>query len=283
MTKRILSLLPFLLTVILLSGCSNYSKILKSDDVDKKYAAALSYYEEKEWEKAGALLEDLMPLLKGRSEYERANFLYAYTKYQQGFYLESSFHFNAFGQTFPRSQYAEEAAFMNARSLSYESPESYLDQQSTIQAMAALQEFMRRYPKSKYMEEANKTYEELARKVEVKSFENAKLNYKLTSYDPQYFRAAVIAMDNFRKNYPSSEFIEEAMYLKIDAQYNYAKISVEEKQAERYQEVITYYQNFVDAYPKSKFLRTAEGLYESTRQSLEKLKKNQTATAAPKQ
>src|SRR5690606_15200139 len=97
MTKRILSYLPFLLAVVLLSGCGDFNKLLKSDDVDKKYAAALKYYEEEEYDKAGALLEDLMPLLKGRSEYEQANFLYANTKYHQGFYLESSFHFVAFG------------------------------------------------------------------------------------------------------------------------------------------------------------------------------------------
>jgi len=274
MTKRILSILPILLSVVLLSSCGNFNKLLKSDDVDKKYAAALNYYEEEEWDKAGALLEDLMPLLKGRSEYERANFLYANTKYHQGFYLESSFHFTSFGQTFPRSQYAEEAAYLNARSLVNESPSHNLDQQSTIQAMSALQEFMRRYPESKFMPEANTVYDELSRKIEVKAFENAKLNYQLINYDPNYYKATIVAMDNFRKNYPSSEFIEESMYLKIDAQYNYAKESIESKQRERHLEVIAYYQAFIDAYPKSKFLRPAERLYSSSLLELERLKKS---------
>ncbi|ALI98068.1 outer membrane protein assembly factor BamD [Rufibacter tibetensis] len=279
MTKRNLSYLPILLLVLLMSACGQYNKILKSDDVDKKYAAALSYYEKEEYEKAGALLEDLMPLLKGRSEYERANFLYAYTKYHQQLYLESSFHFISFGQTFPRSQFAEEAAFMNAKSLSNESPSVNLDQQSTAQAMSALQEFMRRYPQSKYMADANKIYDELSRKIEVKAFDSAKQYYKLTNYDPQYYKAAVVALENFRKSFPSSVYNEEAAYLRIDAQYNYARESIESKQRERYLEVISMYQTYVDAYPNSKFLRDAERLYSLSREAVEKLGKNQPAAA----
>ncbi len=252
---------------------------MKSDDVDKKYAAALQYYEEKEYDKAGSLLEDLMPLLKGRSEYERANFLYANTKYHQGLYLESSYHFISFGQTFPRSQYAEEAAYMNAKSLVNESPSHNLDQQNTVQAMSALQEFMRRYPESKFMPEANSVYDELAYKIELKAFENAKLNHKLTKYDPQYFKAAVVALENFRRDFPSSSFNEEAAYLRIDAQHSYAKQSIEAKQRERFLEVIAFYQAFVDAYPQSKYLRAAEGLYDSSLKEIERLKKNEPAAA----
>ncbi|MBC3541345.1 outer membrane protein assembly factor BamD [Rufibacter sediminis] len=279
MTKLILSYFPVLLLVFLLGSCGQYNKILKSDDVDKKYAAALSYYEKEEYAKAGALLEDLMPVLKGRSEYEKANFLYAYTKYHQQLYLESSFHFTSFGQTFPRSQYAEEAAFMNAKSLTNESPSLNLDQQNTVQAMSALQEFMRRYPQSKYMQEANAVYDELSRKIEVKAFENAKQYYKLTSYDPQYYKAAVVTLENFRKSYPSSIYNEEAAYLRIEAQYNYARESIETKQKDRYAEVITMYQTYVDTYPKSKYLRDAENIYESSRQALEKLSKTSAAAA----
>ncbi|MFC6997744.1 outer membrane protein assembly factor BamD [Rufibacter roseus] len=279
MTQRILSFLPLLLSVILLSGCGKFNKLMKSDDVDKKYAAALQYYEEKEYDKAGSLLEDLMPLLKGRSEYERANFLYANTKYHQGLYLESSYHFISFGQTFPRSQYAEEAAYMNAKSLVNESPSHNLDQQNTVQAMSALQEFMRRYPESKFMPEANSVYDELAYKIELKAFENAKLNHKLTKYDPQYFKAAVVALENFRRDFPSSSFNEEAAYLRIDAQHSYAKQSIEAKQRERFLEVIAFYQAFVDAYPQSKYLRAAEGLYDSSLKEIERLKKNEPAAA----
>ncbi|MBA9075625.1 MULTISPECIES: outer membrane protein assembly factor BamD [Rufibacter] len=275
MTKRIFSFLPFLLALVLLGACSKYNKLLKSDDVDKKYAAALEYYENGKYERAGALLEDLMPLLKGRSEYERANFLYAYTKYHQQLYLESSFHFITFGQTFPRSQYAEEAAFMNAKSLTNESPSYNLDQQSTVQAMSALQEFMRRYPQSKYMQEANTIYEDLSKKIELKTFDNAKMYYQL-----RYFLSAVIALDNFRKNFPSSTLNEEAAFLRIDAQYHYAQQSIESKQAERYQQVIEIYQNFVDAYPNSKFLRSAENFYDSSRKALEQLNKTGQPAAA---
>ncbi|GAA4315410.1 hypothetical protein GCM10023183_35990 [Nibribacter koreensis] len=252
---------------------------MKSDDVDLRYAGALKYYEEKEYEKAGVLLGELLPLLKGRSEYEKANFLYAYTKYHQQLYLESSFHFIQFGSTFPKSQLVEEAAFMNVRSLAAESPNEDLDQSNTAKALTAIQDFLRRYPTSTFKDEANKLYTELSSKVEFKAFDNAKLYYKLTKYNPQYYQSAVIALANFRRDYPSSKFSEEAAALRIDAQHSYAEQSIESKQKERYQEVIAFYENFVDTYPNSKYLRTAEGFYDNARKAIEKLNASQAAAA----
>ncbi|QHL87213.1 outer membrane protein assembly factor BamD [Nibribacter ruber] len=280
MTKRLFPFLTILLAAVLLSSCSNFQKLLKSDDVDKRYAGALKYYEEGEYEKAGVLLGELLPLLKGRSEYEKANFLFAYTKYYQHLYLESSFHFIQFSNTFPRSQYVEEAAFMNVRSLANESPNEDLDQSNTSKALVAIQDFLRRYPNSQFKEEANKLYADLSTKVELKAYDNAKLYYKLTKYNPEYYKAAVIALANFRRDYPSSKYSEEAAALRIDAQHSYAKESIESKQKERYQEVVAFYQNFVDTYPNSKFLRTAEGFYDDARKELERLNAAEAATAA---
>ncbi|WP_066505107.1 outer membrane protein assembly factor BamD [Rufibacter sp. DG15C] len=274
MTQRLFPFLTILLAAVLLSSCSNFQKLMKSDDVDKRYAGALKYYEEKEYEKAGVLLGELLPLLKGRSEYEKANFLYAYTKYHQQLYLESSFHFIQFGSTFPKSQLVEEAAFMNVRSLANESPNEDLDQSNTAKALTAIQDFLRRYPNSTFKEEANKLYTELSSKVEYKAFDNAKLYYNL-----RYFQSAVIALGNFRRDYPSSKFSEEAAALRIDAQYSYAEQSIESKQKERYQEVVAFYQNFVDTYPNSKYLRTAEGFYDNARKALEKLTTAEAASA----
>jgi outer membrane protein assembly factor BamD len=280
MTQRLFSFLTILLAAALLSSCSNFQKLMKSDDVDQRYAGALKYYEEKEYEKAGVLLGELLPLLKGRSEYEKANFLYAYTKYHQQLYLESSFHFIQFGSTFPKSQLVEEAAFMNVRSLANESPNEDLDQSNTAKALTAIQDFLRRYPNSQFKDEANTLYTELSSKVEFKAFDNAKLYYNL-----RYFQSAVIALGNFRRDYPSSKFSEEAAALRIDAQYSYAEQSIESKQKERYQEVVAFYQNFVDTYPNSKYLRTAEGFYDNARKALEKLNVAEAAsvTATTKQ
>ena len=68
---------------LLLSACSDYNKILKSDSVDKKLEAAYKYYDKKDYYRAGTLFEQVIPLIRGREDAEKVQFLYAYTQYYE--------------------------------------------------------------------------------------------------------------------------------------------------------------------------------------------------------
>ena len=252
---------------LVFAGCSDFQKILKSDNVDKKYEAALKYYDKKDYYKAGILLEELIPLLKGRPESEKAQFLFANTNYLQRDYVLSAYYFRNFYDTYPRSEFAEEAIFLHTKSLYKDSPTFDLDQTNTYTALEAIQEYINRYPTSKNVKEANEMYDDLNSKLEVKAFESAKLYHQL-----RHYQSAVVALGNFQQSFPSSEYNEEAAFLRIESQYNLAKESVAEKQRDRYYEVVGFYQGFVDKYPKSKYLRTAEGFYSVAQTQLEKLR-----------
>jgi outer membrane protein assembly factor BamD len=267
MNKRIFKILLFCAVTVLFAACSDFQKVLKSDNVDKKYEAALKYYDKKDYYKAGLLLEELIPLLKGRPESEKAQFYYANAQYYQHDYILSAYYFKNFYETYPRSEYAEDAMFMHTKSLYRDSPSYNLDQASTISAIEAIQEYLNRYPKSKNTEEANKMYDDLSAKLEVKAFEHAKLYAQL-----RHYQSAVVALGTFQQSYPSSAYNEEAAFLKIEAQYNLAKESIASKQRERYFDMIGFYQSFVDKYPKSKYLRTAEGFYQAAQAQLETTK-----------
>jgi outer membrane protein assembly factor BamD len=258
--------------LLLLSSCSDYNKILKSENVDKKYEAALQYYEKKDYYRAGVLLEEVRPLLAGRIEAEKAAFLYAYTQYHERLYNTSAELFRNFFDTYGRSPYAEESLFMHSKSLYYDSPDFNLDQSSTQTAITSIQEFLNRFPGSKYQEEANKMYNELAAKLERKAFESARLYSQM-----RYYQAAVTAFTTFQREYPSSNYNEEAAYLKIVAQYNLAEESVPDKRRERYFDTVGFYQAFVDKYPKSKYLRNAEAIFDKSTKQLERLKATNTA------
>ena len=267
MNKQIFHILLFWSVALLFASCSDFQKILKSDNVDKKYEAALKYYDKKDYYKAGLLLEELIPLMKGRPESEKAQFLYANTQFLQKDFVLSAYYFRNFQETYPRSEFAEEAMFLHTKSLYRDSPTYNLDQSNTLTALEAIQEFINRYPKSQYLKESNEMYDDLSRKLEVKAFENAKLYAQLRQYS-----SAVVALANFQRSYPSSDFNEEAVFLKVEAQYNLAKESVAEKQRDRYYEAISFYQEFVDKFPKSKYLSTAEGYYDAAQTQLEKLR-----------
>ncbi|PSR56678.1 outer membrane protein assembly factor BamD [Adhaeribacter arboris] len=254
---------------LVLSACSDYNKILKSTSAEKKYEAALKYYEKQDYYRASTLLEELIPVLKGRPEAEKAQFYFAYTQFYQRSYPLSAFHFKSFYDTYPRSEYAEEALFMHAKSLYRDSPTFNLDQTSTYTAIEAIQDFLNRYPASKMKDEADKMYQELSAKVERKAFESARIYASM-----RYYQAAVTAFNNFQRSFPSSNYNEEALFLKLEAQYNLAERSVTEKQRERYFEAVAFYQDLVDKYPKSKYLKDAENFYDKSVKQLERLKES---------
>jgi outer membrane protein assembly factor BamD len=268
------TLFVLLLSTLLLGACTGYQKLLKSSDVNKKYEAAIQYYEKGDYFKAGTLLEDLLPLLKGRPEAEKAQFYFANTNFRQRNYTLGAYYFKSFADTYPNSTYAEEATFLQAKSLFRDSPEWELDQTNTYSALEAIQEFINRYPTSTFRPEAENMSQELQKKLELKAYQGAKLYYNL-----RYYQSAVVALTGFQQQFPASAFNEEAEYLKVSAQYDLARESVEEKQRERYLEVQAFYQHFIDTYPQSRHLKEAEKMFIDAQAQAAKLKPTEPTAA----
>jgi outer membrane protein assembly factor BamD len=267
--KKGLSILFALIVIVTATACSEFSKLQKSDDWKVKYDAAVKYYKDKDYYRAGVLFEQILPIVKGTQYAEDAEFYYAYTNFYQEQYLLSSYYFDSFYQTFGRSERAEEAYYMYAYSLFKQSPIYQLDQTSTYEAITALQNFINRYPGSERTDEATKLIDDLQVKLEKKAYENARLYYDLGRY-----KAAVIAFENFRKDYPDSDYNEELAYLKVKTQYELAANSIITKQKDRFEETIDYYESFIDRYPNSRFTRDAEKLYDKSILQLNKLSVN---------
>ncbi|SDJ75064.1 outer membrane protein assembly factor BamD [Catalinimonas alkaloidigena] len=251
--------LPFLL---LTGACSEFNRIQKSSNVDLKYKAALKYYEEKDYYRASLLLEEVIPLMRGRAEAEQAQFYQAYAQYYLKQLVMSAFYFKSFFETYPRSPMAEEARFMQAVSLYEDSPKYNLDQANTYEAITSLENFLNLYPNSQYRERSYAMLDQLRAKLERKAFENAALYHKRAQSDIRYFESAVIALGEFSNDFPDSPLNEEALYLKLDAQYQMARLSTSEKKRERYFDAIATYEKFIDKYPDSQYVRTAESLYD---------------------
>ena len=270
-----LTVLFLLVSTLILGSCaSGYQRLLKSTDVNKKYEAAIQYYEKGDFFRAGTLLEDLIPLLKGRPEAEKAQFYFANTNYKQRNYVLSAFYFKQYMDTYPNSDYTEEATFLNSKSLFLDSPGFELDQTNTVSALESIQDFLNRYPESKFRPETENMAQELQKKLENKAFESAKLYYQL-----RYNQAAVVALTNFQQQYPASAFAEQAAFLRLTAQYAWAQESVESKQRERFLEAVSFYQQFIDAFPQSKNLKAAQDMYDVSKAQIVKLKDVPTAAA----
>ncbi len=261
----------FLIGLILVVGvsCGKFRKIEKSQDWRVKYEAGLNYYNKKDYYRASVLFEAITPIVRGLPEGEKVQFYLAYCQYYDKLYLLASEQFKTFYETYGRSPMAEEARYMYAYSLFKSSPKDNLDQSNSVEAMAAMQEFLNRYPNSKFRDQSIDVIVTTQKKLERKGFDNSYQYYKMRQY-----KAAIVALNNFKNNFPDSEFLEEAYYLVIVSEYRLAEQSIMSKQEERYKNVVDHYKEFVDKYPESSFLRDAEKLYAGSLAKLNKSKNN---------
>ena len=106
---------------------------------------------------------------------------------------------------------------MHGKSLFMDSPEPSLDQTNTYGALDGVQNFLNTYPDSQYKEECNQIVDQMRRKLEMKAYDNTKLYYKIGDY-----KAAIVGFNNFKNEYPASEYNEEFAFLKIESQHKYA-------------------------------------------------------------
>ncbi|MFZ6012097.1 MAG: outer membrane protein assembly factor BamD [Bacteroidota bacterium] len=262
--RNLLRSFGFILIVLVGFSCSKFRKIEKSEDWRVKYEAALNYYNKKDYYHASVLFESIMPIVRGLPEGEKVQFYMAYCQFYDKLYLLASEQFKTFFETYGRSSLAEEARFMYAFSLYESSPNPNLDQTSSIDAMGAMQEFLNRHPNSKFKDQAIDVIVTTQSKLEKKGFENARQYFKM-----RHYKAAIVALNNFKNNFPDSEYLEETYYLVVVAEYRLAEQSIYSKQTERYKAVVEHYKEFLDKYPNSGFLKDAEKLYA---ESLDKIK-----------
>jgi outer membrane protein assembly factor BamD len=253
--------------ILILANCSKFRAVERSEDWRVKYDAALSYYEKKDYYHSSILFEQIQPIVRGLPEGEKVEFYLGYCRYYEKTYLLASNQFKTFYETYGRSQLAIEARFMYAYSLYISSPDFNLDQKSSVEAMAAMQNFLNMYPSSTFQEKAVGVIANCQEKLERKGFEDVTLYLKLKQY-----KAAIVAMDGFRKNFPDSHYIEELLYKKIIAQHALADQSISTKQLERYNLTLESYRELVDTYPNSAFLKQAEKLYSDSLEKANKLK-----------
>ena len=228
---------------------------------------AVKYYEKEDYVKALTLLEELITLYRGTSKEENALYYYANTNYYMGDFEMARYHFRNFVKSFPNNKYAEECAFMTAECYYLNSPSYSLDQSDTKIAIKEFQAFINEYPKSTRVAQGNEIIDKLREKLEKKYYEISKQYYHTGDY-----KSAVYSFNNTLKDFPDTKFREELNFLIIKSYYLLALNSIESKKAERLKLTIDAYIKFVDNFPNSVFLKSAESLYESAIKMKEQFK-----------
>ena len=237
------------LSSILLS-CNEYQKLLNSTDNEtEKYNAAEKYYNNGEFRRANALIEQLIPSYRGKPQGERLVFFFADSYFQTKLYYSAAIQFENFIKSYPNSQRIQEAYFMEAKSYYMLSPLYTLDQDDTYTGIDKLQVFINRFPNSEYVSEALELMDDLQNKLEEKDFEISKQYYTIRDYT-----SAIKALDNFVADNPGTIFREEALYYKWLSQFEIAINRIESRIVDRVTELERSLDNFLRNYPDTIFI-----------------------------
>ncbi|MBO5134365.1 MAG: outer membrane protein assembly factor BamD [Bacteroidaceae bacterium] len=257
--------------LLLITSCSDYTKVQKTTDYLYKYETAKQYYAEGQYNRASLLLQDIVSMLKGTDKGEESLYLMAMANFKARNYDAASSYFKKYYQSYPRGIFAEEAYYHCGKSLYMDTPEPKLDQTDTYEAVTEFQNFLELYPTSRFREDAQNKIFDLQDKLVEKEYLSAKLYYNLGSYfgnctsGGSNYQACIVTAENAIKDYPYTSRREDFAILILKAKFELAEQSIELKKEERYHNAIDEYYSFVNEFPESAFLKEATSLFEKAK------------------
>lgn len=254
--NRIHTLFLLLFITGMALSCSQYEKVLKSEDVEYKFAKTFAFYNKEDYAKAATLFEQLAPIMRGTRRADSVFFFQAMTQYKLNDFIIAGHYFSQFTAYFENSQFIQEAAYMEAMCYYMQSPRPELDQSSTYQALDAFRLYMIKYPSSPRIADCQRILNELNEKLMDKSYLSARLYYYINDY-----KAAIVALNGCLVDFPDTKYREEIMFMILRSKYLLAVKSIQSKQTERFQDTVDEYYSFITEFPESKNKKEAEDMF----------------------
>ena len=253
--------------VLMLAGCkSEYETLLSSNDVDAKYKAAMEYFNNKKYLKAGQLFESMSILTDGTERDDTVRYYWALSNYRYKDYYTAESNFAKFITKYPQSPFTSDARFLRIDCLYRATYRWELDQTPTRSCLATIMEYEREFPEeTEHIEACELMRDDLNDRLDRQAFENARIYYKMEDY-----LAARVALRNVLKDNSENRYREDVLYYTAMASYQYARLSVPAKQKERYLVFVDDYLNFVGEYPESSYRRELDAMYRRSQRALGK-------------
>ena len=251
--KHILHAIAAAIAVVLLSGCGEYQKLLKSKDPDAKYQAALRYFNDQQYMRAQTLLDDVAVYYKGTERSEDVVCYLARCYIGNKDYATAAEYYEAYARNYPKGKYIIEARYQIGHCYYMDAPDARLDQD-----IEWLTQFVELFPESPYAQDAYKQIDELNDRLAEKEYYSANLYYNLGTYLGNNYLSAEIVAKNAIKKYPGNKYTEELSWIILQAKYQQMVNSFEDKKMDRARATEDEYYNFVTDYPSSKHRQAAD-------------------------
>ena len=104
---------------------------------------------------------------------------------------------------------------------------------------------------------------DLNERLDKKAYEAARLYYKMENY-----KSARVAFRNVLKDDADNIYREDILYYIAMSSYNYAHMSIPEKQKERYLTFVDDYLNFIGEIPQSHYRKELDTVYRKAQKAL---------------
>jgi outer membrane protein assembly factor BamD len=246
---------------------ASFAKIMKSKDNEYKLRMAEYYYVRKDYNHAEQLYEELFPIFKASAQFEDLYYKFAYCSFYLRDFTNAENLFKGFVEVFPNSQKAEEMEYMRAYTFYKQSPKAQLDQTNTTKTIGFMQAFINTHPGSARIKDATDIIDKCRAKLEQKDFESAQLYYDMTLY-----KAASITFTTLLNSYPDSQKSDMYKLFVIRSDFQFATFSIVQKKEDRFQQVITDCNDFIDRFPDSKLTKEVQAYLNSSQNTIKSLK-----------
>ena len=252
--------LTYTILALVLASCGEYQKVVKSNDANYKFDYAQRMYNQGRYEQSASVLSELTNVFRGNEKAEEVLYLLGQSYYKNKDYDNSGAIFRSYYTRFPKGKYCEEARFYCGMGYVNDSPDAQLDQTATVQAIKELSAFLDYFPKSDLVPQAQDAIFRMQDKLALKQLQNAQLYYNLGAYRGNNFQSAILVAQNAVKDFPYTKYKEQLEMLILKSRYREAELSIAEKQADRYRQVVDEYYSFISSYPESSYRSEADGI-----------------------
>ena len=252
-----------------LVGCSGSQRVRHSSP-KQAYERGMEQYEKENYDRAIRYFRGVLNYGRGNQWGPDAQFQLAMAQRKKGKHLVAANEFKRFTRLYRNNPMVPRAEYEQARAYYARSPDYQLTQTDTRKAIELFQLFIDRYPDHELIPEAQEKVDELRAKLAHKQYAAAKL-YERREMWP----AATTTYESAFNQYPDTPWADDALLGALRSYIRYADRSVQERQAERYQQAVAQYDRLTQLFPESSLLDQAHRLRDEAQRKLEQVRERE--------
>ena len=191
---------------LLFAGCAGGIPSIPSSP-DALLAKAKDHFDRGKYYQAQELYKAFLARYPGHSQSDEAQFFLAESHFEDKEYPLAAVEYRVLTSNYGYSDYVDDAFYKIALCSAREAPRYDLDQTKSFEALSLFEQFLRTFPSSSLVDDANREVNEIYKKLAHKDFENGYFYYRLKRFGPAsiYFKKVI-------DKYPGSEHWVKAMF-----------------------------------------------------------------------